>query len=198
MTIKIDNVAATAQQLAQFRTDLELVGKQPLFMSAAGMKATSTTGCNAVTWAELGASYPEIAYMEFNPTSISSAQFALIMPDSWDKGTLTFKAYFTHIATSGTPGVVWQLQAIGIGNGETLLANYGTAQKVTTTSGATADILRISTESPAITVAGTLGTADLVTFKISRVPTDGGDTLAVNARLLGILLYLSTDKVISP
>jgi len=44
-----------------------------------------------------------------------------------------------------------------------------------------------------MTVAGSPGAEELVVFQVTRVVGDGGDTMAVDAKLLGIKLHYTTD-----
>jgi hypothetical protein len=48
-------------------------------------------------------------------------------------------------------------------------------------------------ESSAITIAGTPAAEDTVFFRLGRVPANGSDTLAIDARLMGLVLYITTN-----
>ncbi|PAQ05210.1 hypothetical protein CIT26_30890 [Mesorhizobium temperatum] len=71
-------------------------------------------------------------------------------------------------------------------------AGFGTAQSSVDTGGTTNDIY-IGPESSAITIGGTPAEGDLVVFQIYRDVSDAGDTMAVDARLHGIHIYLTTN-----
>ena len=71
----------------------------------------------------------------------------------------------------------------------------GAAGRHAAGGGGTTDSLYISPESSAITVAGTPAAGDMVFFRIARVATDGADTLAVDARLHGITLFINTSAL---
>ena len=82
---------------------------------------------------------------------------------------------------------------MALSDADALDAAFGTAQFSNDTGGAT-DTVYIGPESAAITVAGTPQAGDLVVFQVLRKADDGtNDTLAVDARLLGLRLYITTD-----
>jgi hypothetical protein len=53
--------------------------------------------------------------------------------------------------------------------------------------------MHTTTESSAITIAGTPAEGDVVMFRAKRVPANGSDTLAVDARLIAIDLFIATN-----
>jgi hypothetical protein len=57
---------------------------------------------------------------------------------------------------------------------------------------ATTDVMQ-SAETSAMTMAGTPVAKDLGIFQVYRKASDGGDTAAGDAKLLGVRLYLTTD-----
>jgi hypothetical protein len=87
--------------------------------------------------------------------------------------------------------VVWDLQGVAVSNDDAIATAYGTAQTSTDTGGTTND-LYASPETAAITIAGTPAAEDMVFFRLSRVTGNGSDTLAVDARLHGVTLYVTT------
>lgn len=63
---------------------------------------------------------------------------------------------------------------------------------VTDTGGTTNNYYR-SARSAAVTIAGTPSAGDIVYFKITRVTANAGDTLAIDAALVGVRLYMNTS-----
>lgn len=167
-------------------------GKQAIYVSAAAMRPSVTGGCAALAAVATGANLPDLLTLNFDPTTQEYAQFSLAMPKKWNRGTITFKPYWSHPSTTTNFGVVWSLQAVAVGNDDAIGAAYGTAQTSTDTGGTTDD-LYVGPESSAITVAGSPGDEEMLFFRISRVTGDGGDTMAVDARLHGIFVYVTTD-----
>jgi hypothetical protein len=114
------------------------------------------------------------------------------MPKSWNESTLTFIPVWSHPATTTNFGVAWALSAVAISNDDALDAAFGTSAGSTDTGGTTNDLYH-GPESGALTVGGTPAAEDYVNFRIHRSVGDGGDTLAVDARLHGILLLYTND-----
>lgn len=125
--------------------------------------------------------------MDFIDGSITIAVFSFVLPSDYDGGTMTAKFYWTANSTS-TNSVVWTINGVAIGDGETLDVAPGTAQTVTDANKSTAYFLSVTDATPAITLAGTPAAGEWVRFSISRDPTNGSDTLAATARLLKVVL----------
>jgi len=105
---------------------------------------------------------------------------------------VTFEPIWSHAATATNFGVVWQLQGVAVSNDDQIPVAYGTAQTSTDTGGTTDD-LYVGPESSAITIAGSPAVGDVVFFRLARNPSDGSDTMAIDARLMGIRLFITTD-----
>lgn len=167
-------------------------GKHAVPVTAGAMSPSSTGGCAPLATIASAANQPDIQSLNFDPSTVEYAQFSIAMPASWDEGTVTFAPIWSHAATTTNFGVVWQLQGVAVSNDDTILANYGTAQTSTDTGGTTSDIY-IGPESSAITLAGTPAAGDVVFFRIGRLTSNGSDTMAIDARLHGIVLYMTTN-----
>lgn len=165
-------------------------GKQSVPIMASGMLPSSSGGCAALAQVAGSSGQPDLITLDFDSGTQEHAQFSIAMPKSWNAGTLTFKAHWSHPTGSGD--VIWGLQAVAVSNDDTIAANFGTAQEVTDTGGTAGD-LYTTAESSAITVAGSPAKEDVVFFRIYRKAADGGDTLGVDARLHGITLFYTTD-----
>ena len=168
------------------------VGRHSIPVVAAAIAPTATGGCAVLAQVVSGADQPDIISLDFDPITQEYAQFSVKMPKSWNEGTITFAPTWSHAATTTNFGVVWDLQAVAIGNDDAIATAYGTAQISTDTGGTTNDQYD-GPESAAITVAGTPQAEDTVYFRISRVTGNANDTLAIDARLHNILLYITTD-----
>ena len=129
--------------------------------------------------------------LDFDTTTQEFACFHWTMPPSWNEGTITFRAHWT--AASGSGGVAWALQGVACSDDDTLDVAYGTEQVVTDTLITAGDDHRTD-ESSAITIAGSPAAGDQVLFRVKRVPANGSDTLGVDAKLLGIELYVTVDS----
>lgn len=111
------------------------------------------------------------------------AQALVMMPNNYDAGTFTARFYWT--AASGSGGVVWGIQARAFGDDDALDAASGTAQTVADTLLA-ADDMHVTDATSAVTAAGTPGANKPMQFQVYRKSVDLSDTLAVDARLLGV------------
>lgn len=168
------------------------VGRHLVPIMASGMLPTVTAGCASLNQVETTAGRPDVISLDFDATTMEHAQFYISMPPSWNEGTITFRVRWGHGATTTNFGVVWGLQAVAVGNDDTMDVAFGTAQEVTDTGGTT-EKLYDSPESSALTIGGSPAAGDLVCFDVYRKPADGSDTMAVDARLVGVDLYITTD-----
>jgi hypothetical protein len=167
------------------------LGRHMLWVPARDMSPSATGGCAALATIASGANQPDIQTLDFDTTTQEFAQFAIAMPKRWNLSTITFVPIWSHASTTVNFGVAWQLQALARGDDDAIATAYGTAIVVTDTGGTTNDIYTAA-ESAAITVAGTPAAEDVVFFRIGRVPANAGDTLAIDARLHGVRLYINT------
>ena len=87
---------------------------------------------------------------------------------------------------------MFALQGVAVSNDDAIAAAFGTEQTSTDTGGTTND-LYIGPESSAITIAGTPAAGDTVFFRVARKTGNGSDTMAIDARLHAILLYITTN-----
>jgi hypothetical protein len=167
-------------------------GKHGIYIAAGSMRPSATGGCAALAGIASAANQPDIVTLDFDATTQEYAQFGVRMPKSWNEGTVTFAPIWSHAATTTNFGVVWDLQAVAVSDDDAIAVAFGTAQTSTDTGGTTNDVY-IGPESSAITVAGTPAAEDMVFFRLSRVTGSGSDTMAIDARLHGITLYITTD-----
>lgn len=171
---------------------LDTRGKHAIYIAAGAMRPSVSGGCAALSAAVSAANQPDIVTLDFDTTTQEYAQFSVVMPKKWNEGTVTAVFHWSHAATTTNFGVVWDLQGVAVSNDDTIAVAYGTAQTATDTGGTTND-LYTSPETSAITIAGTPAAEDMVFFRVSRVTGDGGDTMAIDARLHGLTLYVTTD-----
>lgn len=166
-------------------------GRHAIYVSAGSISPSATGGCAPLAKIASAANQPDIVTLDFDTTTQEYAQFSVVMPKKWDEGTVTFKAHWSHAATTTNFGVVWDLQAVAVSDNDAIAVAFGTAQTSIDTGGTTNN-LYTSPESSAITVSGTPAAEDTVFFRLSRVTANGSDTMAIDARLHGITLYITT------
>ena len=166
-------------------------GKQTIWVPASAMIPRITNGPSLGSL-ETSTNKVNVSTLDFDPTTQEFAQFQVAMPKSWDEGTVTFEAIWYHPATTVNFGVVWSMAGVALSDGNALDTAFGTAVLVTDTGGTT-NAVYDSPESSAVTIGNTPAENDYVVFQVARVPADAGDTLAVDARLLGVKVFYTTN-----
>lgn len=179
---------------AAVHATLGLTGRQTVWIPAGAMTARNTNGA-AEGLIETATNRHMIRTLDFDATTQEFAQAEVQMPENWNEGTITAIFVWSHAATATNFGVTWGIQGVAISNDDPIDAAFGTAQNVTDTGGTTNDLYR-SPETAAVTLAGSPVANDVARFQVYRLPTDGGDTLAIDARLHGIVLFYTTAAVI--
>lgn len=178
------------------RADIDHVftARHSEYIPAAAMQPAVTNGCSDLAIAEGTAGQPNIHVRDFDPSTAESAQFQFVFPNTWDQGVIKFQAYYTHGGgqTGGLDGVAWGLSAVSIVDDAAWDAAFGT-QVVVTLDRANSGDVHVTAESADVTVGGTLNDAQLTFFELERVVSNGADDLDIDARLLGVRIFWSTD-----
>jgi hypothetical protein len=157
-------------------------GSTNVWIPASAWIPRTTSGCG-VNSLEAATNKVNYDVLEFDAAAIEYAQALVVMPSNWNAGTVTSKFHWT--AASGSGDVVWQLSGRAYANDDAIDQATGTAQTATDTLTAANDV-DISPATSAITLAGTAANGNPIVYELSRKATDAGDTLAVDARLLGV------------
>ncbi len=168
------------------------LGKHVVPVKAGSFAPSVAGGCAVIASRASGANLPDITSGAFDATTEEYAQFSFDMPKSWNEGTVTARFRWCHQATTVNFGVVWGLQGVAVGDDDAIAVAFGTAQEVTDTGGTTDD-LYVSAETAAITIAGTPQAGDTVFFRVYRKAASGSDTLSVDAELMGVDVFITTD-----
>ena len=170
-------------------------GKQEIWIPVSQMEPTVTAGCAAFAVVESVAGQPDQHVLGFDTTTKEHAQFLLPLPKRWDKGLISFQAFWTHQGgqTGGLDGVVWALQGLALADDDAYATAFGTAIVVTDDK-ATGDDLFVTAESAAVTIAGTPGNNEMVVCDISRDVDDAADDLDIDAQLVAIKVFYTSDK----
>lgn len=163
-------------------------GKHTCWVPATAMVARTTNGAAAGSQESSGQKVMGKTY-DFDASTIEYVQFTVMFPKGWNLGTVT--AQFCWRATN-TGNVIWGLQGIALSDDDVTDTAFGTAQEVTDGVTATTDTM-VSAETSAITIAGTPAAGDIVVFQVYRKASDGSDTCAVDALLVGVKLYFTTN-----
>lgn len=169
-----------------------VTGRFTVGAAAGALFPATTNGCAALAQAETATNKINYKYLAYDASAVEYAWFAVPSPKSQAATTLKMRALWTHPATTTNFGVVWQFEMLASANDDALDTALGTAVTVTDTGGTTQDFYA-SDESAAITPSGTLSKQDWVFVRVGRLATNGSDTMAVDAHLIGVEYYYDTD-----
>ncbi len=196
LTVQVE-VIAGAGTIADWTVTIAIpvagMGKQTAWVPAGALTPRTTNG-PAIGSVELATNKVMVATLDFDAATVEYAQFVVAMPNGWDEAALTFRFVWSHAATTTNFGVVWAVRALATGDDDAMDAAFGTAVTVTDTGGTTNDQYT-SAETAALTAAGSPAAHDLLRFEVYRAATDGSDTLAIDARLEGVVVYYTTNAL---
>jgi len=178
-TLTVPNASGT---LALLET-LPAGGSTNLWIPASAWIPRTTGGCG-VDSREIGSTNRQnFDELLFDAGTDEFAQALVIMPSNYNNSTITARFYWT--AASGSGDVIWGLQGRAFANDDALDTAHGTAQTATDTLLASND-MHVSAATSAVTIGGTPAANTPIQFQVYRDADAGGDTLAVDARLLGV------------
>jgi hypothetical protein len=169
-----------------------IAGKHTIWMPAGGMRPSAVAGCGALTITAGASDQPDIPSLPFDATAEESAQFWVAMPKSWNEGTVTAQFIWHHAATTTNFGVVWGIQGLARSDDDPLAIAFGVGVTVTKIGGTTDDVY-MTAETAAVTVGGSPAENDIVCFRVYRSPASGGDTMAIDAGLIGVRVFITTN-----
>ncbi len=170
---------------------VKIAGKETMWVPASAMYGATTNGAEAAQ-AETTATRPDMKVLDFDASTDEFAQFSVAMPKQWNLGTITYQVFWTSASTN-TGDVIWGLQGVACGDSDTIDVAYGTAVTVTDAGIGTAEDQQVSSESGAVTIAGSPADDQQTYFQIYRDANAGGDTFSADARLLGVKIFFTTD-----
>ena len=183
-------------------TELNTIADQYSYMTiwvdAGAMVSTTTAGADANT-NEYGTNDVNWDYLAFDTGATEEqAQFKIVMPETWDLGTIKAKFYWSS-ASGSTAGdtVEWGLKGRSLSDDDAIDSAFGTEQVITDTvlAGTNGDI-HVTAATPAITIGNTPALNDVCAFEVHR-NTDGTDDMAEDAWLFGILLQIRTTSTVT-
>jgi hypothetical protein len=197
-----DGAAGTNRACAMSRVGKYIDTKgtyKTLWVGAGAMTPAETNGAEADT-KEFGTNDITVDVMAFaGATADEHADFCLVMPEAWDRGTIKFKVYWYGDSDANADEYVeFYLAAGARSNDDAQDAALGTAVSVADQH-ITDNDLHITTASAALTVGGSPALGDLIHFKLSRdYDHDGGGTaMDVDAFVLGVLIQYQENLEVS-
>lgn len=167
------------------------VGRQDWYIRADMMVARTTTPPAAGS-VETTTNKVMLKSFDFDPATPEYVQFSFLAPKRWDEGTMKAKFVWSHAATATNFGVVWAIQGLSLSDDDAGDTAFGTAVTVTDTGGTTNDIY-VTAETAAFTLGNTPNEGDLVVFQVYRDAANGSDTMTIDARLMGVMLYWTSN-----
>jgi len=170
---------------------LKIAGKETMWIPAAAMYGPTTNPADEAQ-VETTATRPDLKVWDFDASTQQYTQFTVAMPKSWNEGTISYQVYWSP-STTNTGDCIFGLQAVACADSDTIDVAYGTAVEVTDAGIGTVEDQQISSESGAVTVAGSPAAGEQTYFQLFRKAADGGDTFTGESRVLGIKIFYTTD-----
>lgn len=166
-------------------------GKETIWIPAAAMWARTTNGPAAVGRELTTGGDIMVKGWGFDTTTEEGVQFYIAFPKSWDKGTITFQAWWTNVNGLTTETVSWGLSVGAFTDDDPLdSTDLGTEVRVSDTWLAAND-LHVTAESAAVTVGNTPIDGDLCIGQVVR--SVANDNMTGDAELLGIKIHFTTN-----
>lgn len=163
-------------------------GKHTIWVPAVAMVTRTTNGAAAGS-TESATNKIMSKTLDFDASTIEYAQFTVAFPKGWNLSTVTAQFFWR---STNTGNCIWGIQGIATSDDDVTDTAFGTAVTVTDGVTATTDTM-VSAETSACTIAGTPAAGDIVQFQVYRDASNGSDTLAVDALLVGVKLYFTTN-----
>jgi hypothetical protein len=179
------NVSTGALQVGG--TAVSLQGKQTIWVPASDMTPAAANGAAATTRA---INTITTEFLAFDTTTSESAYFNVAFPKSWNEGTVTAQVFWTTTGGGAAQTIEFEISGGCFANDAAInVTGIGTAVAHTDTWIADDDV-HVTAEGSAIT----LSNAAVDTVAWFRIVRDvGNDTLAVDAELIGVKLFYTTD-----
>lgn len=160
-------------------------GTHSIWIPSSAMIPATTNGAAFGTF-ETATNKVMVQTLDFDATTREYSQFSIRMPYSWDLGHFKISFVWSHAATVTNFDVIWFYEFIKHVDGDPIDAAW-------TGTNAVSDIGGV-TDRTYMSVFGdlsnnyTLSGEELLTFRLYRDAANVNDTLAIDARLHGVML----------
>ena len=176
-------------------TGISTYPKRTLFLSGAGGVSSTTAGSGAFETFETATNKQNFRSTIFAAGATDLGhEWACIMPDNWDGGTVTAVPIFHMKAGTDASNhtVIWNVAGMSLASTETLDTAYGTQQQSTyTVASSMAGKIIFGPATSAITVGGASPSGgEFVQWRVQR---EGDDTCTDTAYLLGVKIIYQTN-----
>jgi len=170
---------------------VKVAGKETMWVPAAALYAPTTNPADSAL-VETTATRPDLKVWDYDASTKQYTQFTVAMPKSWNLGTVTYQVFWSP-STTNTGDCIFGLQGVACGDSDTIDVAYGTAIEVTDAGIGTVEDQQVTSESSAMTIAGSPADDQQTYFQLYRDAADGSDTFTGEARVLGIKIFYTTD-----
>ncbi len=170
---------------------VKVSGKETMWVPSPAMYGPTTNPADSAL-VETTATRPDLKVFDFDASTAQYTQFSVAMPKSWNGSTVTYQVYWSP-STTNTGDCIFGLQGVACSDSDTIDVAYGTAIEVTDAGIGTVEDLQISSESSAMTIAGSPAAGDQCFFQLYRDAADGSDTFTGEARVLGVKIFYTTN-----
>jgi len=171
---------------------VKIAGKETMWVPAAAMYGPTTNPADAAL-VETTATRPDLKVFDFDASTKQYTQFTVAMPKSWNLGTVTYQVFWSP-STTNTGNCIFGLQGVACGDSDTIDVAYGTAIEVTDAGIGTVEDQQLTSESSAMTIAGSPADDQQTYFQLYRDAADGSDSFTGEARVLGLKIFYTTDS----
>jgi len=171
---------------------VKIAGKETIWIPAAAMYGPTTNPADAAL-VETTATRPDLKVFDFDASTKQYTQFTIAMPKTWNLGTVTYQVFWSP-STTNTGNCIFGLQGVACGDSDTIDVAYGTAIEITDAGIGTVEDQQVTSESSAMTIAGSPADDQQSYFQLYRDAADGSDTFTGEARVLGLKLFYTTDS----
>lgn len=165
-------------------------GKKSIWIPASAMVPATTNGA-APGQIETATNKHNVETLDFDTTTQEHACFSVMLPKSWNEGTVTAQVAWSSTGAVST-GVTWSIQGVAVADSDAIDVAYGTAVDIEDDAQGVAGDVYLTAESGAITIAGA-GENELVMFRIFRDVADDNDDMVQDAQLIGVKLFITTN-----
>jgi hypothetical protein len=192
-TVLDDTTAGAARTTlgAQASSTALTQGLHTIWVPSGAMRPTASNGCEAIADVETTAGRPDLNVLDFDKDADEAAQFQVAMPKNWNRGTITYRVFWTGIAA--TTGVAWGLQGLAVSDNESMDTAYGTIVLVTDDAQGSVEEVLVTSTSSAVTIAGSPALGDICFFRFFRDVSDANDDMNGDARLLGLQMFYTSN-----
>ncbi len=172
---------------------LALYGPFTIYIDGMSLVPDLTNPCDAPTTVTTTADHPMVMGCGFSGTADQYSQFKIVLPKAWNASSITFRPRWTA-TSAGAGDVMWRLQALGRSDGDTIdLAWTASVTSVDTFQSTKNE--HIGPTSGGLTIDGSAVKEDTLYFRLWRNATNGSDTKAEKAYLLGLEIFVTMDTV---